>query len=115
MQPARVLASWVGMADYRSMLADLLEGGRPRLQALVKKGPEVRGGRPVRALLDSERFGEVHLLVNDPPELARRYVQWLKVPRKQDPSASDPKFGPSRLEFLHPLVRDPGVMQAQRL
>jgi len=77
----RILFAWVGHADLRAMA-----WGKPKAQkeAILDelKGASrdrVKDG-PIRALLNNEKFEEVHLLTNYPRKLNEIYLKWLKIP-----------------------------------
>lgn len=70
----RILVTWIGQADYRAMALGLPSAEREKVLAQLKPGPAPRDGTgPIRTLLERESFDEVHLLSNDPPDLARRF------------------------------------------
>jgi DNA-binding NtrC family response regulator len=75
----RVLVAWIGHTDIRAMAESVPEAERERLlKTLPKAGPVEKPG-PIRALLDRERFDEIHLLSTYPRDCAAAYAKWLPV------------------------------------
>jgi len=66
MDRRRLLVSWLGYADLRSLAAGVTGPDRAQLLDGVPPGAADKRG-PFRTLLDAERFDEVHLLSNYPP------------------------------------------------
>lgn len=74
----RVLVSWIGYADFRALAAtlpsdqqaDVLGGLNPPTPLFGQAGP-------LKTLLDSEPFDEVHLLTSHTGQRNRLYVQWV--------------------------------------
>lgn len=73
----RVLVSWIGHNDLRSMAASLPSPQRDALVAELGAGPPLSEGGPIHTLLKQEAFDEVHLLSNYRPEWNRRFADWL--------------------------------------
>jgi DNA-binding NtrC family response regulator len=78
MRPRRILASWIGYADFRALAGTL----PPERQAAVLKGlnpptPLVGQAGPLKSLLDHERFDEVHLLTDHGRAREQLYASWI--------------------------------------
>lgn len=76
MAKLRLLVSWIGHADLRSMSAHVSEKERAAIEKVLGRGPADELG-PIKSLLVNERFDEVHLLSNYDPSLGRAFVRWL--------------------------------------
>src|SRR4051794_2901357 len=78
MQPRRILFSWIGHTDLRALAATLpATQQQDVLKGLNKEAPLPGERRPLKCLLDQERFDEVHLLSDYPSFKNRQYVEWL--------------------------------------
>ncbi len=74
----RVLVTWIGHTDLRAMATALPAPMRKAVVKVVSDPEGEAGPGPVKALLDKERFGQVHLLSNYPPAVTKQYADWLK-------------------------------------
>lgn len=78
----RLLVTWVGHADLRSMAAALPKSDQERVLAGVGDPlPEGTLG-PVRTLLEQEQFDEIHILSNYDKERTDLFMKWLGRPCK---------------------------------
>src|SRR3990170_547366 len=78
MSRVRLLAAWIGHADFLSNAAaygeDEVKRVRETLSARYQRQEEPG---PIKTLLEHEVFDEVHLLSNQEAGLARRLAKWL--------------------------------------
>ncbi len=77
----RILVTWVGHNDLGAMSlhTKLSVTHQAIVDKIFEKKTISEGVGPIKALTDSERFDEVHLIGNDDESLLRRYFQWIKV------------------------------------
>lgn len=75
----QILVSWIGHADLRAMATSLPASERGAVSEVVRTNiDEDQGTGPVKALLDKEKFKQIHLLSNYDPAITKQYVGWLK-------------------------------------
>lgn len=78
MTRTRVLASWIGHTDLRAMAPSQLKAKQEKLAQIVGGLPGPKDGKgPVKTLLDTENFDEVHLLSNYPAWVNQDFIAWL--------------------------------------
>lgn len=74
----RILFSWIGTTDLLSMAADLDEVEQKRVcEAVGFPGTLRKQEGPLRTLLRSESFSQIHLLSNYKPFLNRLFAAWI--------------------------------------
>ncbi len=78
----RILVSWIGHADLRAMASQLPEKARDAVLRHVGGDHSPRRGLkgPVRTLLDSVYFDQVHLLSNYDAAVSKDFRKWLGRP-----------------------------------
>jgi DNA-binding NtrC family response regulator len=76
-----MLFSWIGSADLNAMAEGLPDAEKDELfnDNGVKRF-KVTGGGPVKTLLNSQEFEDVHLLCNQSSKIAQWYQKWLNLP-----------------------------------
>lgn len=75
----RILVSWIGHTDLKAMAATLPSAKRKAISEVVKAEiDEIPGPGPVKALLDKEKFKQIHLLSNYGCEVTKQFTTWLK-------------------------------------
>lgn len=78
MAKRKILASWIGNTDLRTMAADLPPARRQELLAELPGPVPVTGELgPIKTLTEQETFDEILLLSNFRPEWNREFVTWL--------------------------------------
>ena len=78
MRTKRFLFSWIGHADLRALAAHLpVDEQEGVLKGLKPPTPLTGQSGPLKCLLDTERFEEVHLLSDLGRERSRRYADWV--------------------------------------
>ena len=74
----RLLVSWIGHNDLLGMVMDLPAAKQKRLlEAIRRELPGKRQSGPIRTLIESEQFGEIHLLSNLEPWINQAFVKWI--------------------------------------
>lgn len=74
----RILVSWIGYADFRALAATLpTEEQGEVLRGLNPPTPLAGQAGPLKTLLDSEPFDEVHLLTSHSGPRNRLFVEWV--------------------------------------
>ena len=74
-----MLFSWIGSADLNAMAEELSDAEREEVFKEVKRF-NVTGGGPVKTLLNSQEFEDVHLLCNQSAKMAQWYQKWIDLP-----------------------------------
>ncbi len=75
----RILVTWIGHTDLKAMAAKLPARLRKAFAKVIRgEIEEVSGDGPVKALLDKEKFNQVHLLSNYDSKIAKHYASWIK-------------------------------------
>src|SRR4051812_3354422 len=78
MPTRRILFSWIGYADLRSMAASLsADECQEVLKGIPSPKPTPGQPGPLKCLLDLEKFDEVHLLSDHSTVKNRHYLKWL--------------------------------------
>src|SRR5690349_11515621 len=78
MATRRVLISWIGYADFRALAATLPSDAQADvLRGLNPPTPLAGQAGPLKTLLDSEPFDEVHLLTSHTGARNRLYGEWI--------------------------------------
>src|SRR4051812_26719046 len=78
MPTRRILFSWIGYADLRSMAASLsADECQEVLKGIPSPKPTPGQPGPLKCLLDLEKFDEVHLLSDHGTFKNRHYLKWL--------------------------------------
>jgi DNA-binding NtrC family response regulator len=74
----RILVSWIGHNDLLGMAMDLPATQQKRVLDLIKRelSTNTQSG-PIRTLVDSVEFAEIHLLSNLDPWVNQAYAKWL--------------------------------------
>lgn len=74
----RVLLSWIGHADFRALAATLAAGQQAEvLRGLNPPTALMDQSGPIKTLLDSEAFDEVHLLTSHAGPRNRLFARWV--------------------------------------
>ncbi|HUP78579.1 MAG TPA: hypothetical protein VM260_08415, partial [Pirellula sp.] len=83
----RILVTWVGHTDLGAMSqhTKLSVSHQAIIDKIFEKKTISEGVGPIKALTDSERFNEVHLIGNDDESLLKKYLQWIKVTGRVHP------------------------------
>ena len=75
----RILVTWIGHTDLKAMAVTLSATQRKAIAEVVRgELDEDPGVGPVKALLDKEKFQQIHLLSNYVPKVAKQYASWIK-------------------------------------
>jgi hypothetical protein len=80
MTKRRVLVQWIGHSDLRAMAAGQADAKRDEI--LRKIGgtlPRAGDVGPIKTLLNTQSFDEVHLLSNYSADWSKRYIAWVGV------------------------------------
>ena len=73
----RVLVSWVGHADIRSMAADQPKSQQQKILDMIRAESVLKDGSgPIKTLLEAESFDQIHLLSNYPSYIGTRFKSW---------------------------------------
>lgn len=77
----RILVTWIGHNDLKAMAATSSPSARKlvaeTINAEIDENAAASSG-PVKALLDKEKFKQIHLLSNYGAEVNKKFVSWLK-------------------------------------
>jgi DNA-binding NtrC family response regulator len=75
----RILVTWIGHTDLKAMALSLPADERAVIAEIVKTEIEPDNGPgPVRALLDKEKFSQIHLLSNYGLVVTKQFAGWIK-------------------------------------
>lgn len=77
MRSKKVLASWIGNTDLRAMAASLSQDKAKTVLEIAGEKPAVNGPGPLRTLIDSVEFEEIHLFSDYPASINKLYTKWL--------------------------------------
>lgn len=78
MAKIRTLVAWIGHNDLLSMAMDLPAAKQKKVLEVVKRGlPTSKQLGPIRSVVDSDRFNEIHLLSTLDKWLNDAFVKWL--------------------------------------
>ena len=76
--PKRILVSWIGHNDLLSMAMDLPAAQRKRVTDLIKRNlPAEKQAGPIRTLVESVQFAEIHLLTTLDAWFNQAFAKWL--------------------------------------
>jgi len=79
----RVLVSWIGHADVRSMAADQPKSQQQKILDMIRAESILKDGSgPIKTLLKAETFDQIHLLSNYPFYIGTRFRSWAGGPIK---------------------------------
>lgn len=79
----RVLVSWVGHADIRSMAADQPKSQQQKILDMIGAENILKeGSGPIKTLLEAERFDQIHLLSNYSSSIGTQFKSWAGGPVK---------------------------------
>ncbi|MDX1928824.1 MAG: sigma 54-interacting transcriptional regulator [Pirellulaceae bacterium] len=73
----RILVSWIGTTDLLSMASCASQTVQKKVLAACQRDRPLTGRGPIKTLVESIAFDEVHLLCNYSDHVGRDYVKWL--------------------------------------
>lgn len=110
----RILVSWIGHADLRSMAESLTEKQQAKLWEIIGQSKPLTGSGPVKALVKAREFAEIHLLSSYPASTNRQFAKWLGHQVTMHPvSEGDPTDHGRILRCVQPVL-DSIVIQPQQ-
>lgn len=77
MMSKRILVSWIGHTDLRAFARLEASADQLAIEKIAGFRDGETGDGPVKALIDLEKFEEVHLLSDYPPEITKPFAKWL--------------------------------------
>lgn len=75
--PKRTLVSWIGTTDLLCMASCASQSVQKRVLSACQRDRPLTGRGPIKTLVESIAFDEVHLLCNYSDHVGRDYVKWL--------------------------------------
>lgn len=76
-KPKRILVSWIGTTDLLSMANRASPSVQKRILEVCGRDRPLEGRGPIKTLVDSIEFDQIHLLCNYKDKVGGHYVKWL--------------------------------------
>ncbi len=79
----RILVSWIGHADVRSMAVDQPKSQQRKILDMIMAESVLKDGSgPIKTLIEAENFDKIHILSNYPSYIGTRFKSWAGGPIK---------------------------------